>query len=109
ALVDDDACTRLAAVIEQAAHSAAAIGALRGTRLLDTLVVGTDPRWTRGPGDQSNSLAFLNDRFVLKLFRRIEPGPNPEFEIARVLARRGFTRTPALVGALEYERTTAEP
>ena len=46
---------------------------------------------------------------MLKLFRRIKPGPNPEFEIARVLARRGFSRTPALVGALEYERATLEP
>ena len=89
--------------------SVTANGALRGSLLGETLAVGPDARWTRGSGDQSNSLAFVNDRFVLKLFRRIEPGPNPEFEIARVLARRGFSRTPALVGALEYERAALEP
>src|SRR5205807_7039711 len=41
---------------------------------------------------------------ILKLFRRIEPTVNPEFEIGRFLAARGFTRMPALAGALEYLR-----
>jgi maltose alpha-D-glucosyltransferase/alpha-amylase len=109
ALMDDDSCTRLAVAIQQAQQSVTARGALRGSVLAETLAIGADARWTRGSGDQSNSLAFVNDRLVLKVFRRIEPGPNPEFEIARVLARRGFTRTPALVGALEYERATLEP
>ena len=49
-------------------------------------------------GDQSNSVAFLNDRYVLKLFRRIEPAPNPEFEIGRFLTEREFPRTPPLGG-----------
>ena len=61
-------------------------------------------KWVRGGGDQSNSIAFVNDRYALKLFRRIEPARNPEFEIGRFLTARGFTRTPALVGALEYDR-----
>ena len=43
-------------------------------------------------------------RCVLKLFRRIEPGPNPEFEIGRALGALGFTRVPLLAGALEYVR-----
>ena len=62
---------------------------------------------SRIAGDQSNSVAFVDDRYVLKLFRRIEPAPNPEFEIGRFLAAHGFTRTPALVGALEYDRAGA--
>jgi maltose alpha-D-glucosyltransferase/alpha-amylase len=107
--LDDDTCSRLVTAIEQGRHLVTAKGALRGSLLGERLAIGPEARWTRGSGDQSNSLAFVNDRFVLKLFRRIEPGPNPEFEIARVLARRGFTRTPALVGALEYDRTALEP
>ena len=63
----------------------------------------------RGSADQSNSVAFLNDRCALKLFRRIEPTPNPEFEIGRFLTDARFTRTPALMGALEYLRPGLEP
>jgi maltose alpha-D-glucosyltransferase/alpha-amylase len=59
--------------------------------------------------DQTNSVAFADDRYVLKLFRRIEPTPNPEFEIGRFLTERGFTRTPALAGALHYLRPGLEP
>jgi maltose alpha-D-glucosyltransferase/alpha-amylase len=46
---------------------------------------------------------------VLKLFRRIEPGPNPDFEIGRFLAERRFARCPMLLGALEYNRPGVEP
>jgi len=46
---------------------------------------------------------------VLKLFRRMEPTPNPEFEIGSILTRRGFTRTPPLAGAIEYLRPNLEP
>jgi maltose alpha-D-glucosyltransferase/alpha-amylase len=66
-------------------------------------------KWVRGAADQSNSMVFIDDRYALKVFRRIAPGLNPEFEIARVLAQRGFTRTPALFGALEYRRPGLEP
>ena len=46
---------------------------------------------------------------MLKLFRRIEPAPNPEFEIGRFLSDRGFPRIPALAGAIEYHRPSLEP
>jgi maltose alpha-D-glucosyltransferase/alpha-amylase len=65
--------------------------------------------WRRGSGEQSNSVAFADDRLVLKLFRRIEPAPNPEFEIGRFLTERRFTRTPALGGALQYLRAGLQP
>jgi maltose alpha-D-glucosyltransferase/alpha-amylase len=54
-------------------------------------------------------VVFADDRFVLKLFRRIEPAPNPEFEIGQYLTERGFTRIPALDGALQYRRAGLEP
>jgi maltose alpha-D-glucosyltransferase/alpha-amylase len=66
-------------------------------------------RWVRGTGDQSNSVAFVADRYVLKAFRRIEPTPNPEFEIGRFLTEGGFTRAPALVGGVQYLRSGLEP
>ena len=45
----------------------------------------------------------------LKLFRRIEPAPNPELEVGRFLTSRAFPRTPAFAGALEYLRPGLEP
>src|SRR5206468_3423864 len=66
-------------------------------------------RWVRGAFEQSNSVAFVSDQYVLKLFRRIEPGPNPEFEVGRFLTTHDFTRMPPLAGAVEYLRTGVEP
>jgi maltose alpha-D-glucosyltransferase/alpha-amylase len=108
-LQDDDTCARLLQTIGHGDEIATARGSLHGVRIAPALDVTRDGTWTRGSGDQSNSLAFFNDRYVLKLFRRIEPGPNPEFEIGRALGELGFTRVPALAGALEYLRPGLDP
>jgi maltose alpha-D-glucosyltransferase/alpha-amylase len=84
-------------------------GSVHGLRTAAMIDVPDERRWTRGAADQSNGVAFLSDRYVLKLFRRIEPAPNPEFEIGRFLTGSGFTRAPALVGALEYLQAGLEP
>jgi trehalose synthase-fused probable maltokinase len=60
-------------------------------------------------GDQSNTVVFANNQVMLKLFRRIAPSLNPEYEIGRYLTERGFTRIPALMGAVEYDRHGLEP
>jgi maltose alpha-D-glucosyltransferase/alpha-amylase len=54
-------------------------------------------------------VVLADNRFLLKLFRRIEPMVNPEYEIGRYLTERGFTRIPALLRALEYNRPGLEP
>jgi maltose alpha-D-glucosyltransferase/alpha-amylase len=60
--------------------------------------------------DHHNALVFFDDRFVLKAFRRVEEGTNPELQIARFLTERaGFGHTPPLLGALEYRRSWGEP
>jgi maltose alpha-D-glucosyltransferase / alpha-amylase len=58
----------------------------------------------RRSGEQSNTSMVLDDRLVLKLFRRVEPGPNPDVEIGEELTTRtAFRRVPRVAGALEYE------
>jgi maltose alpha-D-glucosyltransferase / alpha-amylase len=52
--------------------------------------------------EQSNSSIVYGDRFILKLFRRVEPGPNPDIEISAFLTQHGFGHTPPLAGHLEY-------
>ena len=59
-------------------------------------------------GSQISALPPAAERH-LKLFRRLEPTPSPELDIGRFLTARGFTRTPALVGAIEYLRAGLEP
>jgi maltose alpha-D-glucosyltransferase/alpha-amylase len=54
--------------------------------------------------EQSNTSIEFGGRLILKLFRRIEPGPNPELEIGDYLTRSGFPGVPPLAGALEYVR-----
>src|SRR6185312_6225551 len=51
--------------------------------------------------EQSNSSVVLDGEHVLKLYRRLEAGPNPEIEMLRALADEGFTNVPTLEGALE--------
>ncbi|MET9896926.1 phosphotransferase [Streptomyces sp. NPDC006465] len=45
--------------------------------------------------EQSNSSLVYGDAFILKVFRRVQPGINPDLEVPRALARQGCTRVPA--------------
>ena len=54
-------------------------------------------------GEQSNTSVLYDDRFILKLIRRLEPGLNPDYEIGYHLTERvGFRRVPRLAGGLDY-------
>jgi maltose alpha-D-glucosyltransferase/alpha-amylase len=53
-------------------------------------------------GDQSNTTVTFGDRLVLKLFRRVEEGVNPELEIGRFLTdRTAFRHHAPTAGAIE--------
>ena len=55
-------------------------------------------------GEQSNTSMVFGDRLIVKLFRRVEQGPNPEVEIGEHLTTHtAFRRTPQLAAWLEYE------
>ena len=53
--------------------------------------------------EQSNSSVVMDEAVILKLFRRVEPGPNPELELTRLLTAEGFESIPAQVGEILYE------
>jgi maltose alpha-D-glucosyltransferase/alpha-amylase len=71
--------------------------ALAGVELTDELVV-------RHLGvEQSNSSVLIDDRVMLKIYRRLEPGIHPEIEIGRFLTEvAGFANTPPLLGVVEH-------
>lgn len=56
--------------------------------------------------EQSNSSIVFDERLVLKLFRKLEPGVNPELEVLRFLTFRGFENIPPLHGWYEYDGQT---
>jgi trehalose synthase-fused probable maltokinase len=61
----------------------------------------------RGPrllsGEQSNTSIRYGDAFMMKLFRKVEPGINPDLEVGVFLTERAaFPHTPPVCGALEY-------
>jgi len=59
--------------------------------------------------EQSNSSIIYQDRWFLKLYRRIEEGINPDAEILRYLSeRRHFEYVPPFGGSIEYRRPRGE-
>jgi maltokinase len=47
--------------------------------------------------EQSNTSVVYDERLIMKLFRRIAEGPNPDVEVTEALARVGFTHISAPV------------
>jgi trehalose synthase-fused probable maltokinase len=53
--------------------------------------------------EQSNSSVAYGDRLILKFFRRLEEGVNPDLEMGGFLTEKAhYQHTPQLLGALEY-------
>jgi len=59
--------------------------------------------------EQSNTSIVFGSRLIAKLFRRVQPGINPDLEISLQLTdRAAFSRVPAVAGAFEYQAPGAE-
>ncbi|CAN5525733.1 maltokinase [soil metagenome] len=52
--------------------------------------------------EQSNTSIVYDERLILKVFRRVHPGPNPDAEVTRALAEVGFDHISAPVA--DWER-----
>jgi maltokinase len=53
--------------------------------------------------EQSNSSIVFEERLVLKVFRKLEPGVNPELEVLRFLTAHEFPNIARLEGWYEYD------
>ena len=114
ALADPEACAALLESIARGRQVPTASGVIRA---FPTTAFAE----ARGPVDaalparlsraeQSNSAVLFGDRLILKVFRRLEPGVNPDFEIGRFLTEAtGFGRIPTTAGAIEYDRPGSGP
>ncbi len=52
--------------------------------------------------EQSNTSVVFDDELILKAFRRLEAGINPELEMLRFLTEHGFENIPSLGGWYQY-------
>ena len=67
-----------------------------------------EPRLLKG--EQSNTSVVYGEKLILKLFRKVEEGLNPDLEIGRFLTEKKLTQHFASVaGALEYRCPGSQP
>jgi maltose alpha-D-glucosyltransferase/alpha-amylase len=109
----DAACAAALSLIESAGQVQTRRGRIRGVpgAALSTLRGAPDTPLppVRGSKEQSTMSVTFGDRLILKMFRRQQPGPNPEAEIGRYLAEKAaFDGMPGFAGTIEYQRPTAE-
>jgi trehalose synthase-fused probable maltokinase len=69
---------------------------------------GSIPEPSLMKAEQSNTSVRFGERFILKFFRRLEQGLNPDLEIGTFLTdQTSFQHTPPMRGRLEYRRPQA--
>jgi maltose alpha-D-glucosyltransferase/alpha-amylase len=59
--------------------------------------------------DHNNTSVVYGKRLILKLFRCVDEGLNPDLEIGRFLTEHGFAHTPPVAAALAYRPQRGEP
>jgi trehalose synthase-fused probable maltokinase len=100
-------------IIQEERELAGEAGLLRGCRGASFAELfqpseGVEPKLLTG--EQSNSSVIYGERLILKFFRRIEEGENPDLEIGRFLSERAsFPHIARIGGWLEYLPQHAEP
>ena len=100
-------------IMERKADVPGEKGRLRGcqaTAFSEILSVSDEARPNRLSGEQSNSSVIYGDRAILKFFRRIEEGENPDLEIGKFLTERArFPHAPRIAGWIEYQPQQGKP
>jgi maltose alpha-D-glucosyltransferase/alpha-amylase len=76
----------------------------RKTPLFDQVALPERLMARRIGAEQSNSSIAFDDYGMLKIYRRLQPGPHPEIEMSRFLVERaGFANTPPLLAFMELD------
>ena len=100
----------LASLLDAIANGFSFPGANGEVRAVSTNALGPLCQPSQGPlmpslvkAEQSNSSVVYGQRLVLKIFRRLEEGVNPELEIGSFLTEHSsFRNVPPVAGCLEY-------
>jgi trehalose synthase-fused probable maltokinase len=91
-----------AAVLARLMRESASVGPIRFHWTGELEPVGDHPEVRAMGAEQSNSSIVLDERLALKVFRRLEPGDNPELEMLRFLSAHGFPHIATLGGWYDF-------
>jgi maltose alpha-D-glucosyltransferase/alpha-amylase len=112
AMADDGACRSLLEAIQTRRTLAGRTGTAEAFPTAPAAESAGPPdslKVVRGSAEQSNTSILFGGKLILKLFRRLELGPNPDFEIGRYLTEQSkFEGIPTLAGAIEYTGSGGE-
>ncbi|HEV2735395.1 MAG TPA: alpha-glucosidase C-terminal domain-containing protein, partial [Longimicrobiaceae bacterium] len=106
ALVDRYTALALLRTLREEEALPSATGRFRGHRVQGAVPEGEHGRLTpvkRMSAEQSNTSIVFGERLIMKLFRKLEAGVNPDLDVTRFLVENTeFRGVPALAGWLDY-------
>lgn len=92
-----------------AARAAGGILVARASTALREMIPLQEVASRVGSAEQSNTSILYGDKLILKLFRRLQPGENPDVEIGRFLTEVAqFKRIAPFLGEMSMTSTTGE-
>ena len=111
ALADDEFRRGLVDAFARGTTIDATTGAARWIVASETdaaLVVPPRAKVTLVSTEQTNSSVIIEQAAILKLYRKLEPGINPDVEVTRFLTiERAFPHVPVLLGSIRFEDTAS--
>nr|MBA2670018.1 hypothetical protein [Gemmatimonadota bacterium] len=105
ALLDKHTSTMLLEAVEQERAVQSSYGSYQGlrTNVLEEISGSRNPV-RRVESEQSNTSIIFGDQLILKVFRKLEKGLNPDLEVTRFLTEQtDFSSLPRLAGWIEHE------
>jgi maltose alpha-D-glucosyltransferase/alpha-amylase len=109
ALTDDEFCRTLLGKVAESGTVSAAAGRFVFEKTRAYMAPST-ATVKRSRAEQSNTSIIFGDALILKYFRKVESGINPDLEISKFLTdRTDFSHLPRLAGTVEYFGDDRQP
>ncbi len=89
-------------LLEQLVETQTSLSALHGCFQFQPFRNLNEPR-LYSSGSTSNSLLFVTRNYLIKNFRRVYPGVNPELKVSSALTKLGSSQIPEVYGTFNYQ------